>query len=572
MKTDALKQFEAVNIPHIKEILKKTVPEKFDKMIIVDSQPVERGDYVFTNLKYQTVERQVEQIKFPLYNQVKNQFGEFEGGSGKFGAKAIINSENLFDTLEKTYEIEGEGLLDSDFNDAFEFPLDTTDNEINPKQRKYFLPDHTYQETCDECHGNKYVKCPDDECDGRHKWSCTECHGDGRVTCSKCSGDGKISCDDCGGLGMVKCGGGAGNFALRHTIGNIAGGGCGGTGYVKDSKAPGGERVCKTCRGKGEVPCEKCGRKGEIRCDECQGKGQVKCDECEGKGEITCGTCYGDKERYGLVDCPDCKTIGTMAKVVYVNSFVNENKFDKIFCFGDDLGLEDNQILPHVNSNSALQLVYKKVNDNVIEEYDEFSQKYAKDIEKELGLIKGDFPLLTKEEIFYQVVPCVKLSYMHMITNTRHDFTIIDFWRNPEIIFHSEPEQLKQDLGNVTKSVGGFFGKMFKTKGFKTKEDKRNEITLLIHLARIDGKIEDQEKIQLSKMIGNLEDFTNVEKQKLFDIMNAQTLPELTKEDVKFSTKERSDEVIKNLTDLASADGEIEATEKALIDRIKSMM
>jgi len=273
-----------------------------------------------------------------------------------------------------------------------------------------------------------------------------------------------------------------------------------------------------------------------------------------------------------MVDCPECKTIGTMAKVVYVTSFVNENKYDKIFCFGDDLSLADNQILPHVHSNSSLNLIYKKVNDNVIEEYDEFSQKYAKDIEKELGLIKGDFPLLTREEIFYQVVPCVKLSYMHMITNTRHDFTIIDFWRNPEIIFHSEPEQLKQDLGNVTKSVGGFFGKMFKTKGFKTKEDKRNEITLLIHLARIDGKIEDQEKIQLSKMIGNLEDFTNVEKQKLFDIMNTQTLPELTKEDVKFSTKERSDEVIKNLTDLASADGEIEPAEKALIDRIKSMM
>jgi hypothetical protein len=31
----------------------------------------------------------------------------------------------------------------------------------------------------------------------------------------------------------VKCGGGAGNFLKRNFVGNIAGGGCGGTGYVK---------------------------------------------------------------------------------------------------------------------------------------------------------------------------------------------------------------------------------------------------------------------------------------------------------------------------------------------------
>jgi uncharacterized tellurite resistance protein B-like protein len=563
MKTDASKQFESIKIAQIKE---------FDKMIIVDGQPVERGNYIFTKLKYQNVERQVEQIKFPLYGQIKDNFAEFEGGVKKFGEKVPINSNGIFETLEQRYEIESEGLLTSDFNDVFNFPLDALNNEVSVQQKKYFLPEHTFQETCDECNGSKYIKCPEDECDGRHSWTCTECHGDGRVTCNDCGGDGKIPCDECNGLGMVKCGGGAGSFVARHTIGNIAGGGCGGTGYVKDSKALGGERVCKTCRGKGEVPCEKCGRRGEIKCSTCMGKGQVTCPECDGKRTITCPTCYGDKERLGTVDCPQCKTIGTMAQIVFVNTFVTENEYEKVFCLGNDLSIPDNQIISHAQPKPPTQLVYKKVNDIIFSEYDEYSTEYAIVLEKDLGLFKDDFPLVTKEELFYQVVPCVKLSYMHMLTNTHHDFTILNFWNNPEVIFHSEPEQLKQDLGNVTKSVGGFFGKMFKTKGYKTKEDKKNEIILLIHLARADGKIEDQEKIALSKSIGNLEDFTNVEKQKLFDVMNAPSLPELTKEDVQFSSKERADEVIKNLTELARADGEIEAVENALIDRIKSLM
>ena len=49
-------------------------------------------------------------------------------------------------------------------------------------------------------------------------------------------------------------------------------------------------------------------------------------------------------------------------------------------------------------------------------------------------------------------------------------------------------------------------------------------------------------------------------------------LPELTKLDVTFSTKERESEVITKLNNLANADGEMEQAEKDLIDKIKSMM
>ena len=109
-------------------------------------------------------------------------------------------------------------------------------------------------------------------------------------------------------------------------------------------------------------------------------------------------------------------------------------------------------------------------------------------------------------------------------------------------------------------------------KKYKAKEDKKNEITLLIYLAKADGKIEEEEKISLSEDIQNLDDFLNSEKKILFDLMNSPTLPELTKKEVKFSTKERAAEVMDKITNLAMADGEMADDEKTLIDKIKSMI
>lgn len=572
MKQIAQKQLEPITVSQIKEILKKITPDKFDKMIITDEQSVKRGNYVFAKLKYEKVERQVEQIKFPLYAAIKDNFAELEGGETKFGAKSPINSEKLFDTLRSNYQISGKGFSVGKISEPFTYPLDEVNGEIAKQQKKYFFPDLTYQETCGECRGEKYVKCSDSECGGRHNWSCTDCHGDGKISCNDCGGDGKITCKKCKGHGYNKCGGGVGAGVTRYLVGDTflpGAGGCGGTGYVtigNDTKR------CTDCNGKGEVPCKDCGTKGEIKCEKCSGRGEVQCKACSGKGDITCSVCYGDKERYGKIDCPECKTIGTVGQIVYVNSHVSQNDNEKIILKGDKLNLSDSHIQSHVKSNTQGELVFKKVNDKVEENYDEYSKEYAELFEKDLGLNKGTFPLVTKEEEYYQVVPCVELSYKHMLTNTTHEFAIVDIWDNPEIIFHSEPEELKQDLGNATKAVGGFFGKLFKTKSFKTKEDKKNEITLLIHLAKVDGKIEDEEKVSLSEAIGHLEEFTNSEKQKFFDLMNMPSLPPLTKNDTTFSSKERANEMLDKLTKLAMADGELEGVEKEFIDKVKSLI
>ncbi len=560
MKEKALKQLEPISIDQIKETLKKLVSDKFDKMIISGDQSFKRSNYVYTRFRYQNVERQIEQITFPLFGSIKDNFAEIEGGISKFGEKSKLPSERILDVLQKNYHITSQPILNVDVDSPFEYPMDVDNNEVALYQSKYFFPDLTYKETCDECNGHKYVTCQDNTCNGRHKWTCTECNGDGKLTCSGCSGRKKVDCPNCNGSNRVKC---------RR---------CGGDGRVNDgmiAKAANtkyaAEKKCGDCAGKGYNQCREC-TNGQVTCNPCSGNGKVSCRECNSQGTITCSHCYSDKERYGKINCPQCQTEGVVAKLVFVSTKIASSEIDKFIIEGSKLNVNESLLKSHVNKQNKLELVYKNVNNDVNENFDEFSKDYTDNVERELGLNKDRFPITTKEEIYYQLLPCVELSYKHMLTNTIHEFTIVNFFDNPEIFFHSEPEQLKQDLGNATKAVGGFFGKLFKTKGFKSKVDKRNEIVLLIHLAKVDGKIEDDEKIFLSDMIGNLDDFTNSEKQKLFDIMNSSVLPELTKLDVTFSTKERESEVITKLNNLANADGEMEQAEKDLIDKIKSMM
>ena len=159
-----------------------------------------------------------------------------------------------------------------------------------------------------------------------------------------------------------------------------------------------------------------------------------------------------------------------------------------------------------------------------------------------------------------------------MLTNTEHTVSIVNVFDRPELVFHSEAEEVKKDIKNAGKAVGGLFGKLFKTKKYKAKEDKKNEIRLMIYLSKADGIIEDEEKTFLANKIQSLDNFTASEKKLLFDLMNAENLPDLEKKDVVFSTPEKGEEVIANLTELASADGELEPREQELIDKVKSLM
>lgn len=578
MKISADKQLEAITTEQIKNIIKKIVPDQFDKMIISENQEFKRADYCFSKMKFQKVEREIQFVKFPLYDAVTDNFKEIEGGEKLLGQKAVLKNDNILKILNQKFKINASKLDKIHIENPLKFPFDEINNEINPIQRKYFFPDLTYKESCPTCKTNKYVGCPDSECKGRHDYTCPTCNGNKKVDCKPCKCSGFIKCDQCRGSGECKCSKCSGKGEIKCGSGFFESG-CNGTGMVTVN---GKQQRCKKCSGRGIYPCSdcrqgivncsKCAAKGELRCENCNGRGEINCDYCRAQGNIICKTCYGDKDRYGMVDCPTCNTMGFLGQIVYVSTTVSNDSIDKLTFEGEAITVLESDIKKHIITDAPYLEIYKRLNAVKTENYDEYSLKFATNFESDLKLNKDIFPAVVKEQMSYQIIPCIEIAYKHIITNEEHHLTIIDIWSNPEVVFQSDAEELKQNIGNATKAVGGFFGKLFKTNNFKTKEDKRNEIILLIYLAKVDGKIEEAEKLFLSDMIGNLNEFTNTEKHLLFDLMNASVLPELTVKETAFSSKERANEVMDKLNQLAASDGEIEATEKILIDKITQLI
>jgi hypothetical protein len=135
MKISADKQFQKITTEQIKTILKNQVPDKFDKMIISENQEFKRADYSFSKMKFQKVEREIQFVKFPLYDAVTDNFKEIEGGEKLFGQKAILKNDNILKILNQKFKINGSKLDKIHIENPLKFPFDEINNEINPIQR-----------------------------------------------------------------------------------------------------------------------------------------------------------------------------------------------------------------------------------------------------------------------------------------------------------------------------------------------------------------------------------------------------------------------------------------------------
>ena len=579
MKEQAENQMKEFTLSQAKDCIKSLNSGEYDKMIFNEGNALKRTNYLFVKYDAESASRSLHRIEFPMHSPLVSPMKELEGGSAAHGEKSIMQSDKLINSLASSFSRTPE-LDNNPAGFYFDFPLDTNDNDtVSPSQRLYYIPEETEVKTCGECSGEKYITCDDHTCGGRHEWTCTTCDGDKKVTCRDCDGDGQNTCGKCGGDGMVKCGSTIGSGLVGMAGTSVAG--CGGKGYVMVSngnfangdKRPKKEKQCTKCRGKGEVRCGDCAGKGEIKCSDCSGKGEVKCHDCSGNGTKICSHCYGDKEKYGKIDCPTCEATGETGTLVYIQSTISNYNKDKFINLGETLPeLDDEKVLLHVNKGGEVTRMFTNINENVQSNHDELVISQAESFRSDLGLSSDSFEKVLTENLYYEVVPCVQVTYTHILTNTEHTLSIINVFNKPELVFHSQAEEVKRDLKNTGKAVGGMFGKLFKTKKFKGKEDKKNEIKLMIYLSKADGVIEDEEKSFLADKISSLDDFTASEKQGLFDLMNMRDLPALTINDVAFSTPEKGNEVVADLIKLASADGELEPREQKLIDDIKSMM
>ena len=565
MKNRLESQMTQFNLSQAKECIKKLNSGEYDKMIFNEEQNPIRANYLYTCYKAVAANRSLNRLSFPMHEPLRRPMAELEGGVSSKGEKAIMESDELIKSCSNfdINPIVEEGAAGF----YFDFPLDVVDNDnASTNQRLYYIPEETKVSTCDECSGHKYVQCDDLDCSGRHQWDCVDCNARGVVTCHQCAGQKRVDCGYCDGAGKTSCSscGGDGKRVDKMDTLSAVSSSTRSTRVVK--------KTCSSCSGKGQKRCTSCNN-GKVTCSECNGNGRLTCSPCKGNKKITCEKCYGDKEKYGKIDCPVCKATGETGTLAYVASSISNYEKDSFINIGEDISeLEADKVLVHVDKNGDKARMFTNLNDTSMSDHHDIIKNNAENFRSDLGLNVDQFEKVLAEDIYYEVIPCVQVTYTHMLTNTEHKLSIINVFEKPELVFHSQAEATKRDLKNAGKAIGGVFGKLFKSKKYKQKEDRKKEIKLMIFLAKVDGMIEDQEKKFLADKISNLDKFTAKEKQEFFDLMNARDLPELKKEDVSFSTPERGKEAVNELINLASSDGEIEPREQKLIDDINALM
>ena len=566
-KEDNARNLQDISLEQIREAIKKTDPVFYDKMIFNPSDAIKRTNFLFVNYSSEVLNRTAKVLEFPLYGAVRDNFEEFKGGVSVHGNKKEVVSTHLFKTLSNNYNIEPVDDFNSLIEDL-EHPITETGGQVSSSQPYYFLPERTTSWTCDTCNGGKYVVCDDYECGGRHEWNCVDCNAKGILTCHNCAGQGRVDCSRCHGSNKVKCSN------------------CGGDGKVNDGgmakiarSAQDGrqkdkffqEKTCGKCSGRGKVNCSSCSN-GKVVCSTCTGSGKVTCKTCKGNRTIVCTKCYADKERYGKIDCPQCKAMGEMAKISFVDTTVDEKSVSRIFFGANNIAdLDPQSLLKFANKSAPQEVILKNYNNTNEKNYDALFEEYVDQIQRELNLSIGGFKhRVTREELFCQIIPCVQIEFKHILTSKTHHVTLLNFFGNCEVIIDKSSEQIKTDSKVVASNVSNFFAGLFKTKKFKEKEDKKREVKLMIMLAKIDGKIEDEEKMFLANEIASLDTFTKSEKMELFNLMDAKELPELTKKDVIFYDLNVYNATIEKLKTLSSQDNQVEQSELDFISKIEA--
>ena len=119
-----------------------------------------------------------------------------------------------------------------------------------------------------------------------------------------------------------------------------------------------------------------------------------------------------------------------------------------------------------------------------------------------------------------------------------------------------------------TKKIS-IFSKLFKSESYKDFKDAEKTVKLLIYMAKADGVLDIDEKEKLTKYILDTfkDAYTAQNRQKFIDMLEAESLPKLTKEDVAFSGLGVLYNAIKEMEEIAAIGG-VSQKEKELLEQV----
>ena len=142
---------------------------------------------------------------------------------------------------------------------------------------------------------------------------------------------------------------------------------------------------------------------------------------------------FSDKNRYGLIDCTECKAMGRMAQISYVETKISQKSVDQLFNNNKELvNVTEDAVLKFADKSAQQEVVLKNFNEVFHKDYDEIVDDILSQIQNEFDFnFEGYKNKVVREELFFQVIPCVQVQYKHMLTNTDQEVTILDFFNSP---------------------------------------------------------------------------------------------------------------------------------------------
>jgi hypothetical protein len=266
--------------------------------------------------------------------------------------------------------------------------------------------------------------------------------------------------------------------------------------------------------------------------------------------------------------------MGRMARLSFIDSRINYHDDESIAWEGThehpgDFSLQ--RIQTYADTEGALRETWYAANLGVPEDkHDAYTMMLKTPFEK--GTYKDKYPLLLQQAMYYELIPCITFHYHHFISNTRHDLSIFNYDKKPEIVFHSRPEAVagRETFGQ---RYAEWMRKAFSTKSYNAKRDRRNELILLLHLAKCDGEVtEHQKKVIAGFMTKGFDGFTRADKEHVLKLMSTKVSGTLHPQFAIFTNQQKKDEVTQHLMQLLPENGRHTEEEQTKLEEIRTLI
>lgn len=286
------------------------------------------------------------------------------------------------------------------------------------------------------------------------------------------------------------------------------------------------------------------------------------CPECKGRKTVESTT---KDNVHSIVECPTCDGKGYIASLTWFTPSVSEKETSLVRCLDSYPDSISTEILER-HKGDPTQTVRMKAhyNGHDIEQYPDALRPYLDMMHDKTGEPNAI------EDIYFKIITCYSFTFRNVLTGKLDTGIIVEPSTDPELIIPmGKTGGIISGMKDRIKKINNFFGNIGKTDNFKDNEDLRRTIRLLIAIAVADGNVSDDEKQSLTLSIRNIDQLTNSDCDELLKLLSMNDSSFLTDDDFKFHSHENAEVTLNRMQEIATADGNVDDTERDIIERLK---